>query len=108
MQIASQFPSTHWSAVAEAGTPVGDARRVALGALITRYSDALRKHIQFKWRTSSDEADELIQSFVAEKILAGGLLAKADCAKGRFRSFLLVSLDRFISNCRRQRRALKR
>jgi RNA polymerase sigma-70 factor (ECF subfamily) len=45
---------------------------------------------------------------MADRVLAEKLVAKADQARGKFRSFLVTALDNFVSNQRRAARALKR
>ncbi len=50
----------------------------------------------------------MLQDFVAGKILERDLIAKADQDLGRFRTFLLTALDRFLLNRIRDAKAQKR
>jgi DNA-directed RNA polymerase specialized sigma24 family protein len=54
-----------------------------------------------------DDAADLVQGFFVS-LLERGAIAAADPERGRFRAFLLASLDHHISNQRRHDHALKR
>jgi DNA-directed RNA polymerase specialized sigma24 family protein len=71
-------------------------RRAALEQFLIRYQPVLKAHLVVKKGTSPEEADDLVQSFIQEKILERNLLASFDPAKGKFRTFLLTSFDRFV------------
>ena len=97
------FPTTQWSLVAVAGA-AGDkgpaaeaARREALEALLRRYRPALQAHLISR-RIRSDRADDLVQGFIADKLIAKDLLAQADRSRGRFRHFLQRALDNYAAN----------
>lgn len=103
-----RFPTTSWSLVALAGTEADQATREALGELLTRYLPALRAHLVCSKRLALDKADDVVQDFVAKKILEKDLIARADCDLGKFRTFLLTALDRFLLNQIRDAGAKKR
>ena len=105
---AERFPTTHWSLVARAGSADSEAGREALGRLLTRYLPALRAHLIYGKRLAPDRADDMVQEFVANKILEKDLIARADQNLGKFRTFLLTALDRFVLNRLRDERAKKR
>jgi RNA polymerase sigma-70 factor (ECF subfamily) len=88
----------------------GDARatREALGELLTRYLPALKTHLVLGKGLSPDRADDLIQEFVASKILERDLIGRADRDLGKFRTFLLTALDRFLVDQIRHDTAKKR
>jgi hypothetical protein len=46
---------------------------------------------------SIDLADELLQDFVCDKVLAAQIVRKADKGRGRFRNFLLKSLNNYVN-----------
>jgi hypothetical protein len=46
-------------------------------------------------RLSPEAADDLLQDFAADRVLAERFLARVDRAKGRFRSFLLRCLENY-------------
>ena len=92
------FPNTHWSLVRRAGVADGDARREALAVLLARYQPALKSYLRLVRRLRADDADDLLQSFVAEQLMERELLLTADPSRGRFRSLLLVSLNNFATS----------
>jgi RNA polymerase sigma-70 factor (ECF subfamily) len=57
-----------------------------------------------KRRLSGEEADDLLQGFVGDKLLDPTFVAAADQKRGRFRSFLLTSLDHFLIDQVRKRK----
>ncbi|MGN6366953.1 MAG: RNA polymerase sigma factor [Phycisphaerae bacterium] len=100
------FPATHWSLVRRAGSPQSDTQREALATLLTRYLPALRSHLRFVRRIPPDRADDLLQSFISDKLLERQLLQHADEARGRFRTFLLTTLNNFITSHLRARKEI--
>ena len=102
------FPSTHWSLVNGAGRGDGESKRRALGELLVRYLPALRAHLVLRKRYPRDLAEELLHDFLATKVVEKELVARADQSKGKFRTFLLTALDRFVANRMRDAAAKKR
>ncbi len=103
-----RFPTTSWSLVALAARHDDQKTREALGQLLTRYMPALHAHLVYSKGLTPDKADDVIQDFVAKKILERDLIGRADSDLGKFRTFLLSALDRFLLNCIRDARAKKR
>ena len=101
------FPSTHWSLIFSAHDQDPVRRREALGELLRLYLPALRAHLLYRRNIERHRAEDLLQGFVADQIFERDLLAKADAARGRFRSFLLRSLENYVIN-ERQREARRR
>ena len=58
-------------------------------------------------RSSSPEAEDLVQGFLAD-LLERGDLASVDRSKGRFRSFLRAACEHYLANRRDHDRAAKR
>lgn len=103
----ADFPATQWTLIGEA-SGAGDRAREALNALLINYMPALRSHLIFRKRFRSDEADELLQGFVADKVIERNLLAKADQARGKFRTLLLTALNNYVISVKRAESAAKR
>ncbi|HEY7088351.1 MAG TPA: hypothetical protein VH518_09705 [Tepidisphaeraceae bacterium] len=101
------FPATHWSLV-ERASQTGAAGREALATLLHRYLPALRAHLVVEKRMALERVDDLLQSFVADKIIEKNLLEHARRSKGKFRSFLLVTLNRYVISSHRSETAAKR
>jgi DNA-directed RNA polymerase specialized sigma24 family protein len=103
----SPFPTTQWSMVCRAGMSDSVRRRV-LAALITAYLPALRSFLLARHRLPPDRADDMLQGFVADKVLAQDLVRRADRQRGQFRTFLMAALERFVIDQSRRARAAKR
>ncbi len=101
-----RFRPTRWSLVARAGSSNGEARRQALAELCQAYWYPLYAFVRRRAHDESSAAD-LTQEFFA-RLLEGDRLADADPARGRFRSFLLVSLRSFLANQSERQGAKKR
>ena len=99
------FRTTHWSIVLSAG---GDSKesQEALDKLCRTYWYPLYGYIR-SWGRDTHTAQDLTQEFFA-RLLARDFLRNVDPTKGRFRSFLLVSLKRFLSDEREREGAQKR
>jgi RNA polymerase sigma-70 factor (ECF subfamily) len=103
-----RFPSTHWSQVNAAAGDDSLASTQALEALLHRYLPALKVHLARKYSVRTDAADDLLQSFVGQKLLDPTFIAAADRQRGKFRSFLLTALDHFLIDQLRKDRAATR
>ena len=100
------FVTTHWSVVL-----------TAAGADTTRAHEALSSLCQTYWYPlyayarrrgySPEDAQDLTQEFFA-RLLEKQWLARADREKGKFRSFLLMAMKRFLANEWDKAQALKR
>lgn len=97
------FPTTNWSNVRLAGA-ADASRNPALNDLLRRYWPALWAHLVYKKKLPPERAEDLVQSFIHEKMLQGSVLQRADPDKGKFRTFLLTALDRFVIDCLRKER----
>lgn len=100
------FVTTHWSVVVAAGRGDSEPRRVALQQLCLAYWYPLYAFARRLGHQPHD-AEDLVQSFFVA-CLEKNYLGVADQGKGRFRSFLLVALKRFLANERDKALARKR
>ncbi len=103
-----RFATTRWPLVELAGRGSDAQGHQALAAILRCYLPPLRWHLIVRKRVAPDQADDLLQDFVADRVLAAGLLAKAVREKGKFRTFLIVALDHFLLNHLRHARAARR
>jgi DNA-directed RNA polymerase specialized sigma24 family protein len=90
------FPETRWSIIVKAADLQSPARASALEALFEAYLPALRAHLTLRRRIQPEQVNDFIQEFVLKKILEQNVFAKADSGRGKFRSFMLKSLDNFV------------
>lgn len=102
------FPSTPWSLVGRAGQSDTAVQRQALAELLQHYLSALHSYLTHVRRIPVDRAEDLLQEFLVSKILEEDLIRRVDQKRGRFRTFLLASLDRFLISVHRFETAQKR
>jgi RNA polymerase sigma-70 factor (ECF subfamily) len=107
-RAGASYPTTQWSLVRAASSDNEDARRDAVTRFVRRYVPVLQNHLVRGRGLSPDEADDVVQSFLADKVLEDGLIGLADPGRGRFRTFLATSLDRYLVSHIRAERAKKR
>jgi len=100
------FVTTHWSVVLSARDKSSPGSAEALEALCRAYWSPLYAFVR---RQGHDphEAEDLTQEFFA-RLLQKDYLHSVAREKGRFRTFLLVSIKRFLANEWDRARALKR
>ncbi len=92
------FPTTVWTTIRQAG----DQCPEALDDFAQRYRRPVLEFIQRRG-VGRDVAEDLCQD-VFVRVLQGGVLAKADRTRGRFRSLLLSVTMHVIQDHRRKRR----
>ena len=92
----STFSTTHWSVVLEAGRGNSPAAAQALERLCSAYWYPLYAYVRWKGHEPHD-AQDLVQDFFAY-FLEHNYLRLADRTRGRFRTFLLTSLQHFLVN----------
>jgi RNA polymerase sigma factor (sigma-70 family) len=90
------FVTTHWSLVVSACDRQSPQSGVALEKLCRAYWYPLYAYIRRSGQ-SKENAEDLTQAFFA-RLLEKNHLDSARQERGRFRSFLLVSLKRFMAN----------
>jgi len=90
------FSSTRLSVVLTAGQGSSPEAREALATLCESYWYPLYAYVRRRVR-DVHEAQDLIQEFFA-RVLERNILATADPARGRFRSFLLTCVRHFLAN----------
>jgi RNA polymerase sigma-70 factor (ECF subfamily) len=100
------FPATQWSVVLAAGGGENPPAARALDSLCRAYWVPLYAFVRRSGYAPAD-AEDLTQQFFA-RLLAGEGLRTADPSRGRFRTFLLTSLQRFLVSEWRRGQALKR
>ena len=100
------FATTHWSIVAAAGAASRADAHDALSQLCEVYWYPLYAYVRRRGYSAPD-AQDLTQAFFA-RLLEKQSLRVADADRGKFRSFLLASLDHFLANERDRARAQKR
>lgn len=93
---APQFLTTHWSVVVSAGRADSEEAFRALERLCRTYWYPLFAYVRRRGY-AEDPAKDLTQAFFAQ-VISRKYVADADPERGRFRTFLLTSLDHFLAN----------
>jgi DNA-directed RNA polymerase specialized sigma24 family protein len=100
------FATTHWSVVLTARQASSPNAEAALEKLCRAYWYPLYAYIRWQGRWPQD-AQDLTQEFFA-RFLEGNYLRSVQREKGKFRSFLLASLNHFLANEHARVNAAKR
>jgi RNA polymerase sigma-70 factor (ECF subfamily) len=100
------FTTTHWSVVLAAGHGVGEDCARALERLCQTYWRPLYLYVRRRGH-GPDDAQDLTQEFF-RAFLERNAVERADRARGRFRTFLLASLQNFLAKEWRRATAAKR
>jgi len=102
-----EFPLTRRSLVAGIRSDDPESKRRALDALARSYWEPLRSYVRLRWCVDDETAQDLTQDFFAHA-LERDLFARYDASRARFRTFLRMCLDSFVSNERKGAMRLKR
>jgi len=100
------FATTRWTVVLSAGDPTSPHAATALEALCHAYWYPLYAYVRRSGYSPLD-AEDLTQEFFA-RLLEHNWIAHADRHKGRFRSFLLMVMKRFLAKEWDKAKTLKR
>ena len=101
------LPATRHSIIAAVRSGDAGVRRDGFETLVAVYWKPVYKYLRLKWHASSDDAKDVTQEFFARAI-EKGFFDTYDPSKSRFRTFLRLCLDRFMSNERKAAGRLKR
>ena len=95
--VEKAFLTTHWSLIENAHTTDGDSNAALLDLLLTKYWKPVYCYLRRRGYNNED-AKDLTQGFFQEVVMGRNLINKADQTKGRFRTFLLTALNRYLIN----------
>jgi RNA polymerase sigma factor (sigma-70 family) len=101
-----RFHTTRWSVVLLSAQTEAPGFQAAVGDLYRIYQYPLYAYVRRRSH-APEEAQDLIQGFFLH-MLENKTLGRADRLKGKFRSFLLGSLQNYLSNEAERARCLKR
>jgi RNA polymerase sigma-70 factor (ECF subfamily) len=101
-----RFETTHWSLVLAAADADNTRGRESLGKLCRDYWYPLYAFVRRQGHAPHD-AQDLTQEFFA-RLMEKNYLGDVDCAKGKFRSFLLAAMKHFLCNEWAREKTLKR
>ncbi len=95
--VGEVFLTTHWSLIEDTGSSTGDKNAALIELLLKKYWKPVYCYLRRRG-CRNEEAKDLTQGFFQEVVLGRKLIDKADRTKGRFRSFLLTALNRYLIN----------
>lgn len=101
------FQRTHWTQVLSVQTGDEAQRRTAVNELLRDYWKPIYCYLRRKGY-DNETAKDLAQGFFLDVVLGRDLIQQVDPTKGRFRTFLLTALDRYVVSVSRMERASKR
>ncbi|MHC4627021.1 MAG: RNA polymerase sigma factor, partial [Planctomycetota bacterium] len=101
------FLTTHWSVIENIDSSDADTTRALIGSLLARYWKPVYCYLRRKGY-DNEQAKDLTQGFFHEVVLGRSLIQKADQSKGRFRSFMLIALNRYLITAKSGQAARKR
>lgn len=101
------FETTHWTEVLNARSDDQPRQQAVIAELLKRYWKPVYSHLRCKGH-DTEAAKDLTQGFFYEIVLGRDLIQLADRTKGRFRTFLLIALDRYITDSHRTEKRKKR
>ena len=102
-----RFPITRWSAVEASRSSDPVERNRAFEVIVASYWKPVYKYIRIKWNKSNEDAKDLTQGFFT-RVIEKSFFDSYDPAKSRFRTFLRVCLEGYLSNEEKAARRLKR
>lgn len=94
-RTAMPFRTTSWTLIVRAR-----ASQTDLEELLRRYWGPVYAFLRRTGR-SRHEAEDLTQAFLSDVVLRRDLIGRADPERGRFRSYLLTALKRFVIDVHR-------
>lgn len=100
------FLTTHWSLIDSIKKHI-DKDKALIGLLLERYWKPVYCYLRRKGY-DNEQAKDLTQDFFHEVVLNRSLIERVDQSKGRFRSFLLHALNKYLIDEKRKEAALKR
>lgn len=101
------FHTTRWTQIRHLQDSSYEQSQDLINQLLQRYWKPVYCHLRYKGH-SNDAAKDLTQGFFYEIVLGKELISKADPLKGKFRTFLLTALDRYVSTVYRNENRKKR
>ena len=101
-----RFETTQWSLIAQLKADPSHQREV-LSSVLERYWRPVYCYLRRKGY-DNERAKDFVQGFFQRVVLEKGVLTRADPTRGRFRTFLLTLLDRYVGRVHRSEKAKKR
>ena len=108
LMVKGRFLTTQWQVVRQASASPTQEQIEALDRLLRTYCPALIEFLRRRFNFTVHQAEDVVQCFVRDQILIKNILATASSERGRFRTFLLNSLQNYTYDRLRKERARSR
>jgi len=105
--LSNEFARTPWTEIGRLRSTDTSNKRDLTGDLLRKYWKPVYCYLRHKGY-KNELAKDLTQGFFQEVVLGRDLIKQADKAKGRFRTFLLFALERYLKSAHRRKTAKKR
>jgi len=92
---SNSFPKTSWTLLGPLKTATDDERREIVDAFLRSYWQPLAAFARWRFNLQQCDVDDLVQSFIADKVVGKHILNEVDRGRGRLRSFLQKSLEHY-------------
>ena len=103
----SDFPTTAHSLLAQLRSQDPLEKKTALNLFVAGYRKALLKFLIVRKRMDQNDAEDLVQDFIVEKIMSGQVLGTTPKG-GRFRNLLRKCLQNYLIDSLRKRKTLEK
>lgn len=103
----SRFQTTRWSIIEAAKTDDQTRRQTIVGNLMATYWKPVYCYLKRRGY-DNETAKDLTQGFFCEIVFGRELVHKAEREKGRFRTFLLTALERYVVSVLRHETSARR
>lgn len=102
-----RFHTTCWTIIADSNTSDDEKNKLIINDLLGLYWKPVYCYLRRKGYDNETSKD-LTQGFFQEIVLGRELIGQADKSKGKFRTFLLIALDRYVIDLHRKQSSSKR
>ena len=105
--VDSRFHTTRWTIIADSHTSNEEKNRLVINDLLGLYWKPVYCYLRRKGYDNETSKD-MTQGFFQEIVLGREMISQADKNKGKFRTFLLTALDRYVIDLHRKQSSTKR
>lgn len=105
--VDGRFRTTCWTVIANSHTSDDEKNKLIINDLLGLYWKPVYCYLRRKGY-NNETAKDLTQGFFQEIVLGRELIGQADKSKGKFRTFLLTALDRYVIDLHRKESSTKR
>jgi len=91
----TSFPTTSWTFITQLRDASGSSREQMVASFLSRYLPPMEAFVRFKFRPPASDLDDLMQDFVADRVIRRSVLDYARENRGSLRVFLRACLSNF-------------